>query len=57
MPRPAEMSDEAETQSEAMRWTGALVAKVDKRLREAVSADELKKLTIDNGMPEFKKVL
>ena len=49
MPRPAEMSDDAEMQSEAVTWTASLVSNVEKRLRVAVSADELKKLTIENG--------
>ena len=30
---------------------------IDKKLRDVVSADELKKLTIENARPEFKKVL
>ena len=40
-----------------LQWTANLVSNVDKKLRAAVSADELKKLTVDNARPEFKKVL
>ena len=39
------------------QWTHNLVQSVDKRLRDAVNADELKKLTLENAKPEFKKVL
>ena len=40
-----------------LEWTAQLVSSVEKRLRAAVSADELRKLTIENAKPEFKKVL
>ena len=46
-----------ENQSEALAWTVQLVSSVDKRLRAVTSADELKKLTVENAKPEFKKVL
>ncbi len=34
-----------------------MVENIDKKLRAAVSADELKKLTIENARPECKRVL
>ena len=40
-----------------LQWTAQLVSNVDKQLRTAVTAESLKKLTIDNARPEFKKVL
>ena len=42
---------------EALQKTALLVNNIDKRLSAAVSADELRKLTMDNARPEFKKVL
>ena len=44
-------------QREAYEWTLNLVRNVETILKEVVSADELKKLTIENGLPDFKKVL
>lgn len=41
----------------ALQWTAQLVQNLDRRLRQVVSADELKKLSIDNAKQEFKKVL
>lgn len=40
-----------------IQWTYNLVTKIDKRLSDAVNADELKKLTLEHAKPEFKKVL
>ena len=34
-----------------------MVETIDKKLRDVVSAGELKKLTIETARPEFKKVL
>jgi hypothetical protein len=34
-----------------------MIANIEKRLRAAVSADELKKLSIDYAKPEFRKVI
>jgi len=34
-----------------------MIANIEKRLRAAVSADELKKLSIDFAKPEFRKVI
>ena len=56
MPVPPNVQDQ-NAQANALRWTAEIVQNVDKRLRAAVSADELKKLTIENARPEFKKVL
>ena len=52
-----QQSDEAQSQQLAYEWTMRLVTNVENRMREVISADELKKLTIENAMPEFKKVL
>lgn len=57
MPQPAQNNDESDSSTSALQWTAQLVTQVDKKLRAAVSADELKKLSIDNAKPEFKKVL
>ena len=43
--------------TEQLKWTANLVSQVDKRLRAAVTADELKKLSIDSAKPEFRKVI
>jgi len=66
MPRPmapaivATNPDETvdvEVASWALRWTAELVANVNKILRASVSADELKKLSVESAKPEFKKVI
>ena len=51
------MSDDADQQRLAHEWTLRLVTNVENRMRDVLSADELKKLTIDNSLPEFKKVI
>ena len=57
-PHMAAMADEGENNAAVqLQWTSQLVSMVDKRLRASVTADELKKLSIENARPEFKKVL
>ena len=56
--RPAAQIDEGDSQAAArLEWTAQLVSNVDKKLRASVSVDELKKLCLQNALPEFKKVL
>ena len=57
-PHMAAMVDEGEDNAAVqLQWTSQLVSMVDKRLRASVTADELKKLSVENARPEFKKVL
>lgn len=43
--------------TDQLTWTANLVTSIEKKLRAAVSADELKKLTIDSAKSEFRKVI
>ena len=61
MKEPARMVDMVDDQEEdaatQLQWTVKLVQTIDKRLHASVTADELKKLSVENAKPEFKKVL
>lgn len=57
-PQDAQMNEGNNAEvSDAFTVTANLVNSIDKRLRAAVSADELKKLTIESAKPEFRKVI
>lgn len=55
--RPSNVDEGDSVASERLAWTAQLVSNVDKKLRASVSVDELKKLCLNNALPEFKKVL
>ena len=55
--RPNNVDEGDSVASERLAWTAQLVSNVDKKLRASVSVDELKKLCLNNALPEFKKVL
>ena len=56
-PRASSNMGDSDNSLSALQWTAQLVSLVDKKLRAAVSADELKKLCLENSRPEFKKIL
>lgn len=56
--RVVDMTEEQEENAATqLQWTVKLVQTIDKRLHANVTADELKKLSVENAKPEFKKVL
>ena len=59
MPEPQyeEQSNSGDLAEQQLQETAKMVNNIEKRLREAVTADELKKLTLDSAKPEFRKVI